>query len=110
MNTTDNLPRDASTAPIQIGNYFKTSDATSSPVTSPMTLNGSVQTISVPDNAVEIILYPVAHALKVSELLSMAQYDSVAVGSKESFPCSKMTKVYVQGTNTDTLYFRFTTI
>lgn len=110
MLKTNNLPTDASTKPIQIGNFFVTVDGATSPVTSPLTLNGSVQTLTVPTNALEVILYPLADALQVSELLAMTQYDLVAATSKESFPCAGMTKVYVQGTNTDTLYFRFTTI
>lgn len=108
--TTDNLFRDGGTTPVQIGNTFQSQDNTGTPVTSPLTLNGSVQTLVVPDNAVECILYPVANSLKVSEIVGVTRYDLIAAGSKESVPCAKMTNIYVQGTNADTLYFRFTII
>jgi hypothetical protein len=109
-NTIDNMFKDGSSNSVQIGSSFKTSDATASPLTSPATLTGSVQTITIPDNAVEFIVNPTTNSLKVSELSNLTYYDVVAKGTKESIPCAKMQYIYIQGTASDTLNFRFTLI
>lgn len=108
--TLNNLFRDGSTAALQIGNTFQSQDNTGTPVTSPLALTGAVQTLVVPDNAVECILYPVANSLQVSEIVGVTRYDLIAAGAKESVPCAKMNNIYVKGTAADTLYFRFTMI
>lgn len=104
------LARDDDRVPIQIGSSFQTADGTGTPITSPLTLTGSVQTLTVPVGAVEVILYPLADSLQVSEIVGMTQSDVIAAGSKESYPCARMATVYVKGTNTDTLNFRFTIV
>ena len=84
-----------------------TKDATASPVTSPATLSGGINVLAVPQNAAELILLPVTHDMKISEIAGMTQYDLVSMGTKEVYGCAGMTSVYVQGTVGDTLYFRF---
>lgn len=71
---------------------------------------GNVDTVTIPDNCVEVIFYPVTSNLKVSNDVSMTDYDVVAKDAKESFPCSRMEEVYIQGTVADTVYVRFTLI
>lgn len=107
MFTQENLPRDASSAAIQEANTFVVSDASGTPKTSPMTLSGSVQTLVRPANAAELVLYPVTNDLKVSSDSSMATYDLVTKSNKEPFPCANMANIYIQGTASDLVYFRF---
>lgn len=95
---------------VQIGNGFKTVDASASPKLSPITLTGGVQSIQIPEGAVEIILMPTTNDLAVTEDPLDASYDLVLKSSKESFPCARMPAIYVQGTTGDTLYFRFTIV
>lgn len=106
-NISENLAKDASNNPIQIGNGFVTADASQSPQLSPLSLTGSVQTINVPRNAVEFIVFPSAD-MKISEDVAMASYDTITATTKESIPCAKMDKIYVQGSGT--LKFRFTMV
>ncbi len=100
---TNNLPRDASTGIIQEANNFITDNGSQ---TSPMTLTGGVDSIAIPANGAELVLYPVTHDLKVSEDSSMSSYDLVSKNNKEPFPCAGMSVVYIQGTMSDILYFR----
>lgn len=109
-NITDNLPVDGSQKPIQIGNSIKTVDASGTPKTSPFTLTGGVDSFTIPAGCVEFIVNPVTHDMKISELSTMARYDTVAQSSKESIPCAKAVTIYVQGTASDVLNFRFTLI
>lgn len=107
QNLSSGLAHDANRTPIQIGSGFQTQDAALSPITSPLTLTGSVQVLAVPGNAVECILFP-SGAMTISEIAAMTTSDQIAAGSKESVPCARMPFLYVQGSGT--LYFRFTLI
>jgi hypothetical protein len=107
MNNPKNLPRDASATAIQEANNFVLADATASPFTSPMTLTGSVQTLIRPANAAEFVVYPVTSDLKVSSDSTMTTYDLVTKGNKEPFPVANQTNIYIQGTASDVVYFRF---
>lgn len=104
------LIKDENAISVQIGSSFLTSDASDSPKNSPLTLSGSVQAIAVPADAVEFIIYPITNDVKVSELSALTTYDSVAKSTKESFPCARMSNIYIQGTTSDVVYFRFTVV
>lgn len=105
---TSGLVRDDNGDQIQIGSGFQTQDAASSPVTSPLTMTGSTQTLAVPTNAVELIVNP-SVSMNVSEVVSMATFDVIAASTKESIPCARMPFVYINGAS-GTLNFRFTVI
>lgn len=109
-DTLNGMVRDSNQQPVQIGNTIQTNDAAASPVTSPLTLTGSTQAITIPFYAMELVLYPVAHNLQVSEKANMSQYDLIVAGSKESIPVARASIIYVSGTTSDTLYFRFTVV
>lgn len=102
---TNNLPRDGSTGVVQAGGSFRTFDANS--VNSPFSLTGGIDTIAIPQNAVEVILFPMTNDMGISERSDLSTYDLVSKGSKEVFGCSGMDFVYVRGTASDVLYFRF---
>lgn len=103
---TNNLPRDGSAGAIQAGGSFRTTDAAG--LASPSSLSGGFDTIVIPQNAVEVILFPSTNDMAISEHSDFSSYDLVSKGSKEVYGCSGMTSVYVQGgMAADTLYFRF---
>ena len=102
------LIHDQSGQAVQIGNSFQTSDG--STWTSPMSLTGGIDTLVVPQGAVECILFPASNDLNVSELSSLASYDSIVKGSKEEVPCAMTENIYLQGTASDVVYFRFTIV
>lgn len=97
----ETLIKDDNGNPVQIGSTFSTLI---------LTATGGVDTVAIPARCVEVIFYPITNNLNVSEDISMTNYDVVAKTAKESFPCSRMENVYVQGTSGDTVYVRFTLV
>jgi len=97
----ESLIKDDNGTSVQIGSSFSTKI---------LSATGGVDIISIPERCVEVIFYPVTNNLKVSEISAMTDYDVVAKDAKESFPCSRMENVYVQGTASDVVYVRFTLI
>lgn len=102
------LIKDQNGISVQIGNSFLTVDGDSNG--SPFSATGGVDTLVVPEGAVEFIVYPITNDLAVSEDSMLSTYDSVQKGSKESFPCAMMENIYIQGSASDVVYFRFTIV
>lgn len=105
-----NLPRDASSAPIQTGNSFVCVDANSVPLSSPLTLSAGVNTITVPETAIEFIVNPISADLQVSNESTMTSYDVVKNTTKESIPCAGSDFIYIQGSVGNVVNFRFTVL
>ena len=101
--------RDDNRVNVPVGSSFVTVDATTSPQTSPLSLTTTaVFTIVVPDNAVLMTVYCAA-AIRISEVVGMAQYDVVPAYTKEVLHVSKMQNVYIKNdaTGTNNLFFKF---
>jgi hypothetical protein len=110
LTSQNQLVRDASTAAIQIGSSFQTSDGTVSPQGSPLAYTTGMITVVPPVGAVEFIVNP-STDLRVSENSSMSTYDIVKAGTKESIPCAKMSAIYlIKDASNGTMNFRFTII
>lgn len=108
--TTNNLFRDGSTASIQIGSTFQTSDNTGTPQISPLSYTTGVTTLIMPDNAAEVILAP-STDLRVSEISSMSQYYVIPAGQAEVIGVGKQQIVYVKAdSSSGNLNFRITLI
>ena len=107
----NSMVTDQNQKPVQIGSSFTTADITGTPKTSPLSYGTlTVITLAVPTNAVEFIVNP-SSALRVSEVVGMAQYDVVAANSKEAISCARMDSIFVVGDSaTGTCNFRFTLI
>ncbi len=90
-----------------LGNGFQTQDGTASPVGSPLTMTGSVQTLTVPAGAFEFVVTPNTALAKVSEDSTMSVYTSVAAGVTQTFPCARQQYIYLEGTSSDTVDFSF---
>lgn len=104
---TGQLTKDESSAPIQIGRNFVTTNGTQ---TSPLSYTTGVTTLLIPSNAIEVHFYPTSD-LKVSELVAVSTYDLIVTGSKEAVCCAGMSQIYLAGsTASGTLYFKFVTI
>lgn len=103
-----NVSRDGSRIAVQAGGSFTVADATGTPKTSPLAVSSAVITITVPDNAIEMIINPSA-AMRISDTVGMTTYDVIAANTKESIPCAKMQYIYIVRDSGDlTLNFRFT--
>lgn len=105
------LPFDANRKEIQIGSTFLTSDATATPLQSPINLGAGVTTINIPAGAAEFIVFPVTSNLIVAETSALAaggMGDQTPKGAKEAFPCATVKQIFLFGTTGDVVYFRFT--
>ena len=104
------MVKDQNHESVQIGSEFQTQDNSGTPKTSPLAYSSTEIAITIPDNAVEFIVYP-STDLRVSEVTGMARYDVITAASKESIPCARMTTIYIKRDTADgNLNFRFTTI
>lgn len=102
-NIKDSLVKDPNGTSVQIGSSFGT-------IGSPVSLTAGVNALDIPDGAVEVILYPITGNLRVSEDSTMTTYDQVAKDAKESFPCARMTQIYLEGAMSDVVFVRFTIV
>lgn len=114
MNTSPtvlgSMPLDANDMKVQVPTGFQTNDATPSPITSPFVMTGGIDILIRPTNAVELIVFPAANNITVSEVADMSQFCTVLAGTNEVFEIARMEAIYIQGTDGDTLSFRFNLI
>jgi hypothetical protein len=87
-------------------NVMLTQDATGTPVTSPATVN-TATTLVVPANAVSITITPVTNPVQVSEDSTMTAYYAVPAGASQTFPCARLTNVYLKTSGSTVVSFYF---
>lgn len=78
-----------------LGNTFQTQDATGTPVTSPITVN-TTQTLTVPLNAVSVLITSVTNAVQVSEDSTQSTYFSLPAGNPQWFDCANQEFIYLK--------------
>lgn len=93
--STNNLFRDASHAPVPVGGSFQTSDATTSPNVSPLTVSSSAIDLIVPSNAIKLVITNASAGVRVSELPAVSNYLLVQASGTLSIDCSRMTDIYL---------------
>ena len=105
LDSSSELPKDANTNPIQSGRYVQMYCAADTARTSPMTVaTGADTTLTVPENAVEIIINPDGTAITYE----IGSY-SFKFDSSHPFPCSGVDTIKLgndSGGNA-TIYFYF---
>ena len=77
------------------GNTFQTQDATGTPVTSPITVN-TTQTLTVPLNAVSVLITSVTNAVQVSEDSTQSTFFSLPAGNPQWIDCANMQFIYLK--------------
>jgi hypothetical protein len=87
-------------------NVMLTQDATGTPVTSPATVN-TTQTLVVPPNAVSITLTAVTNAVQVSEDSTQTAYFSLPAATTMTFPCARLTNIYLKTASSTVVSFFF---
>lgn len=87
-------------------NVMLTQDATSTPVTSPTTVN-TATTLVVPLNAVSITVTPVTNPVQVSEDSTMTAYYAVPAGQSTTFPCARLANIYLKTSGSTAVSFYF---
>jgi hypothetical protein len=98
-----NLQRDGSKQPMAgvLGNGFQTTDATGTPVTSPVSVTtGTVVTLNSPASAANITLTATAFTLFVSEVSgtsSLTSYTIIPVGQSMTFNIANQGPLYLLG-------------
>lgn len=87
-------------------NQMLTQDITASPVTSPTTVN-TTTTLTVPLNAVSITISPVTNPVNVSEDSTQTAFFAVPAGQTITFPCARLTNVYLKTAGSTVVSFYF---
>lgn len=90
-----------------LGNNFQTRDATTSPVGSPLTMTGSPQTLTVPNNAAQITITTYTASVNVSEDSTLSVYDTIPIGTSRKYDVARQQFVYLSGTSPDLVTFVF---
>lgn len=104
------LPRDHSGTSIQTAANFRTSDSSVTPKVSPLAYSSAIITLSVPDEAVQLILKP-STDLRVSEDAAMTRYYVITGGAAEAFSVALQQNVYIRRDSADgTVNFRFSEV
>jgi hypothetical protein len=104
-----NMARDASHGSLGSGNGLQTSDATGTPVTSPVALTTSTKTINIPVNAAKMNFIADA-GIKFSELSGFGNYVTVPANTVITVEVAIQTAIYFQAATTANLSFWFTII
>jgi hypothetical protein len=101
---------DSNSRPIESPTGISTQDATGSPQVSPLAITTGVTTIAVPTNAVEMVVTS-SVVLRVSELLAMTRYFTIAANQTQVIPLARTDLLYVRGdSSAGTLSFNFNLI
>jgi|TARA_B100001964_G_scaffold153282_1_gene168600 hypothetical protein len=107
---TSALQQDSAGNNVQVTAKFICQDGSDTPKTSPLVFTTSGLTLVVPDDAYELVATP-TNDLFVSDTFVMTGYDTIQATTKESFPCIRMTNVFIKGaTLGGTVHFRWHTL
>jgi hypothetical protein len=93
-----------------LGSSMQSIDGTSIPIASPLTMSGSVQTLTVPSNAVQITINPTTAVVWVSEDSTMSAYFTVPAGTSQTIDIARQKYIYLKGTSPDVVNFYFTLV
>jgi hypothetical protein len=95
---------------MQAATGFVTRDGTATPLNSPLAYLTTTLSLTVPDNAVRLVLTP-STALRISDDPGMARYYVVPAGVEASFDVTLMSSVYIlRDAVSGTLNFQFATV
>lgn len=101
------LARDYTGQPLQTATRFQTVDANATPKVSPLAYSSTAITLTVPNNATQMILAP-STDLRVSEDPNMASYYVIPAGACEAYAVALMATAYIKRDSADgTVQFRF---
>ena len=104
------LRKDSNHESIPFGGAFVTQDATGTPKTSPLAYSSSVITLTVPANAVKLVVLPTTD-MRISDVSNAATYDVVPANTRETYDVANMSAVYIVRDASDgSLRFRFITV
>lgn len=88
------------------GNIIQTIDATSTPVTSPATVN-TTQTLIVPQGAVSCTVVSVTNPIQISEDSTQSAYFAVPAATVFTFDCADMANIYLSAASSTVVSFLF---
>lgn len=108
-NNFGGLRNDSNRIGMTVGNAFQSLDATTSPVTSPVTI-ATTETLIVPTNAITFTITPVTNAVQVSEDSTQSAYFSVPAGTVYSVDCANMAFIYLKVASSTVCSFNFKTV
>lgn len=88
------------------GNTIQTQDATGTPVTSPTTVN-TTTTLTVPQNAVSVLIASVTNAVQISEDSTQSTYFSLPAGNPQWLDCARQQYIYLKTNGSTVVNFCF---
>jgi len=92
-----------------LGNGIQTTDGSSTPLTSPLTLTSTATTVNIPDGAVQVILTNsgATNSMSYSEVSGMASYATLGTGQSVTLDVGLQGKLYLSSTSGTTCSFVF---
>lgn len=109
LDNYSNAVRDGSHNSLQIASGIQTSDATGTPVTSPVALTTSTKTINIPMNAAKMNFIADA-GVKFSELSGFGNSVTVPSNTVFTIEVGRQTTIYFQAATTANLSFWFSIV
>lgn len=91
-----NQIKDANSNLVEIATGFITQDATGTPKTSPLTVSSTEVVITVPSDAVEMVIVNTSQALRISEITGMARYVVLPSGGGHLLQVADTSTVYLK--------------
>lgn len=89
-----------------LGNFIQTKDATDTPVTSPVSVNGD-KTLVVPTNAATVKIHAATNDVRVSEDSTYSCYFTVPHDQVVEFDVANQKEIYLQTTGATSVNFCF---
>ena len=91
------LVNDANHIAINVAAGIQTSDATGTPVTSPTAFPTTITTLTVPLNAINFVVIPLANTINVGEVsTSVTTYITCPTGIATKIPCARMASIFIK--------------
>lgn len=104
-----NLQNDGQRTPLPYGNRMDTQDATSSPNASPLTV-ATTATLTVPQNASQVVIVSTTNAVQVSEDSTETAYFTLPAGVVWPFDVANQQYIYLKTTGSTVVNFYFVLI
>jgi hypothetical protein len=95
-----------------LGNGFQTTDASSTALTSPLTLTSTATTVNIPQSAIQVTLHNsgATNPLSYSEVSGMASYATLTTGQSITLDIGLQGKLYLSSASGTTCDFVFTVV
>jgi hypothetical protein len=107
VSKTESLMKDADNLAIQKSTVFSSQDISGADIKSPYFYTTGVTGITVPVNALDIVLNS-SQLMRISSRQDFASYDEIRANVRQTLPCSDVDVIYIRGATVGgTINFRW---